>query len=151
MSRLTRDGTAEPVSRDQIHRHARGQGNIHFPCSADHVQDWQPYPVDPYSAICHDHTYASPRPKPVSCNQPPVGPLTPVAPPVLQITTPDNDASAAAEPLLHALLSYSHCNWKQAALSRRQPFTNLLVYTNSPQVPTPRVVTAASNVSSTPW
>ena len=56
MSRLTRDGTAEPVSRDQILRHARGQGNIHFPCSADHEQDWQPYPVDPYSAICDDHT-----------------------------------------------------------------------------------------------
>ena len=56
MSRLTRDGTAEPVSRDQILRHARGQGNIIFPCSADHEQDWQPYPVDPYSAICDDHT-----------------------------------------------------------------------------------------------
>ena len=40
MSRLTRDGTAEPVSRDQILRHERGQGNIHFFCSADHVQDW---------------------------------------------------------------------------------------------------------------
>ena len=26
-------------------------------CSADHEQDWQPYPVDPYSAICDDHTY----------------------------------------------------------------------------------------------
>ena len=47
MSRLTR--TAEPVSRDQILRHARGQGSINFPCSADHEQDWQPYPVDPYS------------------------------------------------------------------------------------------------------
>ena len=57
MSRLTRDGTAELVSRDQILRHARGQGNVHFPCSADHEQDWQPYPVDPYSAICDDHTY----------------------------------------------------------------------------------------------
>ena len=56
MSRLTRDGTAAPVSRDQILRHARGQGNINFPCSADHEQDWQPYPVDPYSAICDDHT-----------------------------------------------------------------------------------------------
>ena len=56
-SRLTRDGTAEPVSRDQIFRHARGQGNINFPCSADHEQDWQPYTVDPYSAICDDHTY----------------------------------------------------------------------------------------------
>ena len=31
MSRLTRDGTAEPVSRDQILRHARGQANIIFP------------------------------------------------------------------------------------------------------------------------
>ena len=51
MSRLTRDGTAEPVSRDQILRHERGQGNIHFFCSADHVQDWQPYPVDP-CAVC---------------------------------------------------------------------------------------------------
>ena len=34
----------------------------YFPCSADHEQDWQPYPVDPYpvdpySAICDDHTY----------------------------------------------------------------------------------------------
>ena len=61
MSRLTRDGTAKPVSRDQILRHARGQGNIHFPCSADHEQDWQPYPVDPYSAICDDHTYILPN------------------------------------------------------------------------------------------
>ena len=57
MSRLTGDGTAEPVSRDQILRHARGQGNVHFPCSADHEQDWQPYPVDPYSAICDYHIY----------------------------------------------------------------------------------------------
>ena len=31
MNRLTRGGTAEPVSRDQILRHARGQGNIIFP------------------------------------------------------------------------------------------------------------------------
>ena len=38
-------------------RHARRQGNINFPCLADHEQDWQPYPVDPYSAICDDHTY----------------------------------------------------------------------------------------------
>ena len=63
MSRLTRDGTGEPVSRDQILRHARGQENINFPCSADHEQDWQPYPVDPYSALfmyvmtIHTYTY----------------------------------------------------------------------------------------------
>ena len=56
MSRLTRDGTAEPVSRDQILRHERGQGNSHFSCSA-HVQDWQPYLVDPYSCYMCDHTY----------------------------------------------------------------------------------------------
>ena len=24
-------------------------GNINFPCSADHEQDWQPYPVDLHS------------------------------------------------------------------------------------------------------
>ena len=34
MSRLARDGTAEPVSRDQILKRERGQGIIHFPCSA---------------------------------------------------------------------------------------------------------------------
>ena len=49
MSRLTRDETAEPISRDQILRRERGQGNIYVPCSAHHEQDWQPYPVDPYS------------------------------------------------------------------------------------------------------
>ena len=57
MSRLTRDGTAEPVSRDQILRRERGQGNINFPCSADHEQDWQPYPVGPYSCYMCDHPH----------------------------------------------------------------------------------------------
>ena len=60
MDRLTQDGTAEPVSRDQILRRERGQGNIHFPCSADHVQDWQPKPVDPYSCyMCDNNTIHS--------------------------------------------------------------------------------------------
>ena len=45
---LRRDGTAETVSRDQILRRERGQGNIIFSCSAHHEQHWQPYPVDPY-------------------------------------------------------------------------------------------------------
>ena len=46
MSRLMRDETAEPVSRDQFLRRERGQGIIHFPCSAaDHEQGWQPCPV----------------------------------------------------------------------------------------------------------
>ena len=57
MSRLTRDGTAGPVSRDQILRREREQGNGYFPCSADHEQDWQPYPVDPYSCYVCDYTY----------------------------------------------------------------------------------------------
>ena len=48
MSRLSRDGTAEPVFRDEILRRERGQGEINFPFLADHEQDWQPYPVDPY-------------------------------------------------------------------------------------------------------
>ena len=33
------DGTAEPVSRDQILRRERGQGFFFFPYSADHKQD----------------------------------------------------------------------------------------------------------------
>ena len=56
MSRLSRDGTAEPVSRDQILRYERGQGNVNFPYSADHEQDWQLYQVDPYySCYTCDH------------------------------------------------------------------------------------------------
>ena len=54
MSRLTQDGTAEPVSQDQILRRERGQVTIHFLCSADHEQDWQPYnPVDPCSCLLY--------------------------------------------------------------------------------------------------
>ena len=46
MSWLTQDRAVEPVTRDKILRRERGQGNRYFPCSADHEQDWQPYPVD---------------------------------------------------------------------------------------------------------
>ena len=53
MSRLTRDGTTEPVSRDQTLKRERGQGNINFPCSADHEQDWQPYPLDFYILLLY--------------------------------------------------------------------------------------------------
>ena len=45
MSRLTWDGSAEPVSRDQILRRERGQGNLPCPCPADHEQNWQPYHI----------------------------------------------------------------------------------------------------------
>ena len=57
MSRLTQNGTAELVSQAQIIRRERGQGNVHAPCSVDYEQDWQPYPVDLYFAICDDHIY----------------------------------------------------------------------------------------------
>ena len=55
MSRLTRDGAAEPVSQDQILRREWRQGNMYFPCSVDHEQDWQLYPVDLYSALYIDY------------------------------------------------------------------------------------------------
>ena len=52
MRRLTRDGTAEPVPRDQILRHVLWrQGNNYFLRSADHEQGWQPYPIDPYTLL----------------------------------------------------------------------------------------------------
>ena len=59
MSTLTRDGIAGTVSRDKIFRRERGQEKVHFPCSGDHKQDWQPYPIDPYSCNMCDHTLVS--------------------------------------------------------------------------------------------
>ena len=60
MSKLTRDETAEPVSRDQILRRERVQRIIHFPCSAaDHEEDWQPCPVVRAihtNIVLHTHT-----------------------------------------------------------------------------------------------
>ena len=47
----------DPVSRDQILRRKRGEGNNNFPCSGGREQDWQPYPVDPYSK-CDEQTYS---------------------------------------------------------------------------------------------
>ena len=55
---MTRDGTAEPVLQAQILRREREHGKTHVPCSADHEQDWQPYPVDTYSATSGDQTYS---------------------------------------------------------------------------------------------
>ena len=53
------------LARLEILRCERGQGNnIVFPCSADHhVQDWQPYPVDPYSScyVCDHNIYPGKR------------------------------------------------------------------------------------------
>ena len=55
MSRLTQDGTAKPVSRNQISG-VNGDKGI-FPWSADHVNRIGNLPVDLYSAICDDNTY----------------------------------------------------------------------------------------------
>ena len=52
-SKLSRKTNRE----DQIIMCERGQGKKHFPCSADHVEDWKFYPVDPYSAINDGHKY----------------------------------------------------------------------------------------------
>ena len=49
MRGLTRDGAFEPVSREEILGRERRQGNKPALCSADYEQDWQPYPVNPYS------------------------------------------------------------------------------------------------------
>ena len=57
-SRLTRDGTVYPLREIfQILRREHGEGKEPFPLSADHEQDWQPYPVDPYDGERADHTY----------------------------------------------------------------------------------------------
>ena len=44
-------GCRTRLARPKLRREG-GQGIIRFPCSADHEQDWHPYPVDPFSAIC---------------------------------------------------------------------------------------------------
>ena len=53
MSRLTRDNPSRETKLSGTHG---DRGMFIFPVH-DHEQDWQPYPVDPYSAICDDHTY----------------------------------------------------------------------------------------------
>ena len=69
MSRVTRDGTAEPASQDQILRRERGQGNNDFSCPADHEQDWQPYPVEyfPLLYVMTIHTYICVHKQQKSC------------------------------------------------------------------------------------
>ena len=55
MSRLTRDGTAKPVSRNQIFRRERRRK--FFPGPDDHVNRIGNLLVVLYSAICDDNTY----------------------------------------------------------------------------------------------
>ena len=61
MSRLTRDGTAEPVSLDQILRRERGQGKDYFPCyiqlTLSRIGSLTGSILT--LAICDDHTYYS--------------------------------------------------------------------------------------------
>ena len=59
MSRVTRGGTGEPVSRDQLSGGANEdrEVSIFLVQLTTSKQDWQPYIVDPYSAISDDHTY----------------------------------------------------------------------------------------------
>ena len=42
-------------------------GKYWFSCSADHVQDWQPYPVGPHSCYMCDHTYICGSPMLSTC------------------------------------------------------------------------------------
>ena len=45
------------MSREAKFSGANGdRGKSNFPCSANHEQDWQLYPVDPYSAESADRT-----------------------------------------------------------------------------------------------
>ena len=57
MSRLTRDGTAEPVSRDQILRRERGQVNVFFPVQLITSRIGNHTRLIVTLAICDDHTY----------------------------------------------------------------------------------------------
>ena len=59
MSRLTRDGTVEPLTRPNSQARTR-TGNYSFSLFSDHVQDWQPYPIDPNSCCMCDHTCRRP-------------------------------------------------------------------------------------------
>ena len=57
MSKLTRDGTAEPVSRDQILWTKQGQGNNHFPFqpTTSRIGNLRRLILD--LATCDNHTY----------------------------------------------------------------------------------------------
>ena len=103
MSKLTRDGTAESVLRDQILRRERGQRIIYFPCSAaDHEQDWQPCPVVRAihtNIVLHTHTCA--------------GGLTAVNVIGMQLRDPKN--SGPMENAIHMLLTWDGSGEKNTA------------------------------------
>ena len=51
-----RDVAASKTAYRCIVRGGQGNITIYSPCSADHEQDWQPYPVEPYSGSMYGHT-----------------------------------------------------------------------------------------------
>ena len=72
MSRLVRDGTAEPVSRDQILRHARGQGNIIFPVqlTTSRIGNLTRLIHTLLYLVCDNHTYIHTYPPKVGVGRP---------------------------------------------------------------------------------
>ena len=54
-----RDGR-NPSLKKTISKARTRTGKYSFFLLADHEQDWQPYPVDPYSAVWRDHTRSPP-------------------------------------------------------------------------------------------
>ena len=60
---FSRNRRRRPHSSDTLciaHVNNRDRKYINFSCSDDHEQDWQPYPLDPYSSMCDDHTHFIP-------------------------------------------------------------------------------------------
>ena len=54
------------LARPNSQARTRTEGNTVFLCSADHVQDWQPYPVGQYSCYMCDHIWTA-RPDSLIC------------------------------------------------------------------------------------
>ena len=57
MSRLARTGRLNPSRETKFSGTYGDRGIFIFSVQLPHEQDWQPYPVDPYSATCDGHTY----------------------------------------------------------------------------------------------
>ena len=51
---------ARPIHQAQTGTGINSFSLFSFPCSIDHEQDWQAYPVDYYLATCDDHTSYTP-------------------------------------------------------------------------------------------
>ena len=61
-TRLARPNSQARSSSETGKKQNKKQKKLIFPVQlTDHEQDLQPYPVDPYSAICDDNTYIQGR------------------------------------------------------------------------------------------